>query len=770
MLKQLTHRCLVAAASGSTAGYVWPAAWLRTEEPAAAASLSIDLRELMIRVGRLVFDTCRAHYPHARHWLIVLGTGNNAGDGLEVAQHCRAHGIAVTVWAMTPRPGSAYPPECAAAMAAWKEMSGYCHMLPDHPDAFEAMWQQQRQQYQGQQQQNEQQLNQLLPEGIDLIVDALLGTGARGAPRGSYVPLIKRLNELPMPRVAIDIPSGLDAETGVVPPGGVAVLAQLTVTFLAIKPGLLLGHGKSYTGQLCYDSVGLTDYLHHPCRLQHATMRRLWARDLVHYFGTPRPRTAHKGSQGSVLLVGGGESEHAGAVMMAAEAVVCTGAGLTRVLTAATHRSALLARCPEAMVFCVPPTPTGAARTHAHGKGGDVHTESNRDDAIDEDVWAAQERYSNEAATSDYIYRWLHGYVAAAAAAATTTKKSAHPSASPAATDSGSVYASDTSSGLVLAVGPGLGTRGFGRSAFAALHRLLSEYPQTRVVLDADALNLLAAAAADAHAHADPPTLGQNLPQQQQQQEEDDEEKQQTVNPSTTRCGDAAAPYRSCCKGEQTRSQLVTNKPSWWPVLPNSIITPHPGEAARLLRCSVAEVESDRVGAARRLAAILGGTCILKGAGTLVYRHNALHERGFGSHTANTSAHAEQHEVKVNNTGRECPPASVSSASASPSSLSVSAEEDTSHWTHCAYIDAGNAGMATGGMGDVLTGVTAAVAAQMRHLDMFEVACAAALVHSVAADVVAEASPGRGTRGVRPTELFAGIQQCINASDDSFTS
>ena len=131
----------------------------------------------------------------------------------------------------------------------------------------------------------------------------------------------------------------------------------------------------------------------------------------------------------------------------------------------------------------------------------------------------------------------------------------------------------------------------------------------------------------------------------------------------------------------------------------NRVITPHPGEAARLLGCSVAEIESDRLHCAKRLVQRYGGVAVLKGAGTVVAAH--------------------------------------------PDALGI--------------IDAGNAGMASGGMGDVLSGIIGALLGQ--KLSPYDAACAGCVAHGAAADVLAARF---GTRGMLATDLFSTLQRIVN--------
>ncbi|CCW67865.1 unnamed protein product [Phytomonas sp. Hart1] len=555
-MNKLISRCMTKSSVDQTlTDLVWRAKWLRDAEPGAASSLGIDLSQLMVRAGTAAFDVFKTHYKDRKHWLILAGQGNNGGDGYIVAHAAATMGAVVTVWAMPHQ--KPLPLEANNAMKAWVNAGGAVHEVP---------------------------ANLQVPEGVDLIVDGLLGTGITGAPRGLYAQLIERVNALPVARVSIDVPSGLNAETGEF--SGTCFRAHHTVTFICVKPGLLTGRARDYVGQLHYDSLGLGAWLNDPERRLSALCLRLSADSLPRYFGTPRTHSSHKGSHGRVVLVGG-ESGFGGAAVMAAESALSVGAGLMRVLLAKEHVGALLVRCPEAMCVGLD-TAAGAGKIEASVRG-----------ALD---WA------------------------------------------------------DT-----VAVGPGLGQGTFGRAALAAVLQHAVEHPGKTVVLDADALNLL------------PSYLSQR-----------------------------SSPLR----------------------LPHSIITPHVGEAARLLGCAVADVERDRFDAARRLANLLGGVCVLKGPGSVIYNHRE-------GDTA--SGDAQQGEILF-----------------SPQ--------------HCAIVDAGNAGMATGGMGDVLTGVLVGVAAHMPPTGcsgIFNVACAGALAHSVSADL---AILGRGSRGLRATELLPYLQVCVNAS------
>lgn len=182
----------------------------------------------MERAGAAAFHRILWLYPGTWRWLVLAGHGNNGGDGYVVAQLAAAAGKQVTVLACDGQ--HPLPAEAEQAKAAWRASGG--EVLPaDQP------W----------------------PEDVEVIIDALLGTGLKAAPRDPYRALIIAANRHPAPVFALDIPSGLDADTGATP--GEVIRAAHTVTFIALKPGVLTGKARSVTGQLHYDDLGLGEWL-----------------------------------------------------------------------------------------------------------------------------------------------------------------------------------------------------------------------------------------------------------------------------------------------------------------------------------------------------------------------------------------------------------------------------------------------------------------------------------------------------------------------------
>lgn len=270
----------------------------------------------MQRAGEAAFQVARRHYPTARHWLIVCGSGNNGGDGYVVARLCQAVGIQVTLQALDsskPR-----PEEAERARQAWLDAGGT-------PDSEHIPW----------------------PESLDLIIDGILGTGLTGAPRSEAAALIALINDHPAPVIALDIPSGLLAETGATP--GAVVQAAHCVAFIALTPGLLTGKARDVIGQLHHASLGLDSWL----SLNPAPVMRFDIQNLSDWLKPRRP-TSHKGDHGRLVIIGG-ESGTPGAIRLTGEAAVRSGAGLVRVMTRAENIAPLLTARPELMVYELTP-------------------------------------------------------------------------------------------------------------------------------------------------------------------------------------------------------------------------------------------------------------------------------------------------------------------------------------------------------------------------------------------------------------------------------
>ncbi len=294
-----------------------PTALYRAEQVQAMDKMAIEEysiagETLMERAGMAAFSQMRALWPDARRLLVLAGVGNNAGDGFVVARLARQAGLDVQVLQLGERDrlrGDARlnAQRFSALSDAWRPFTGW------------------------------------LDDRVDLVVDALLGTGLERPLQGAWAEAVKAVNALRCPVFAVDIPSGLNADTGAVM--GVAVQATASISFIALKQGMFTGQGPACCGQLGFDALQIpaqiySRHLLSARRLDWAQLRRLLQ---------PRLRTAHKGHFGHVLVVGG-ELGFGGAARLAAEAALRTGAGLVSLFTRPEHRSAVLAARPEIMV------------------------------------------------------------------------------------------------------------------------------------------------------------------------------------------------------------------------------------------------------------------------------------------------------------------------------------------------------------------------------------------------------------------------------------
>ncbi|QQD20581.1 NAD(P)H-hydrate dehydratase [Oceanospirillaceae bacterium ASx5O] len=470
----------------------------------------ISALQLMGRAAEAAFACLLQRWPEARSLMVLAGPGNNGGDAWLLAGLAQAHGLDVQLYSLGD------PARASSEAQAARQQTLAAGVTAG---AF----------------------NGELAADADVIVDGLLGTGLQGPAAADYARLIEAVNAHPAPVLALDLPSGLQADTGVA--AGAAVRADLTVTFIGVKRGLLTADGPDLCGELAF--AALTPLaLAAPAAGERISWHRLQRSGQC----LPARRgNVHKGDFGHALLVGG-EQGFGGAILLAAEACARSGAGLVSVATRPQHITALLTRCPTVMA-------------HAVNSGLELQP---------------------------------------------------------------LVMCAD-----VLALGPGLGQGSWGELLLQ--QALQADQP---LVLDADALNLLASPA--------------------------------------WRCDFAGRTV---------------------------VLTPHPGEAARLLGSSIAAVQADRFAAALQLAQQYQAVVVLKGQGSIV------------------------------------------------------AEPDG----RLAVCSDGNPGMSSAGMGDVLTGIVAALLAQ--GMNAGAAARYAVCLHAAAADVWAGQ---HGRRGMLASDLAAVVQELVN--------
>lgn len=278
---------------------LYRAGTVRELDRIAIEEMRIAGSELMARAGRAAFDLLTGKWPRPARVAVVCGRGNNAGDGYVVARLAADAGMKVDVLELS-EPGS---------------LGG---------DAGQAR-------------------GQLLEAGVrpasvrgatlaaaDVIVDGIFGTGLDRPVEGSWRDAIDLVNDSAAPVLALDIPSGLHADTGQAM--GAAVRAAACVSFIGLKRGLFTGRGPDLCGEIHFNDLGV------PAALYERVGPDAFLDNLQGFYGLlgPRPRDAHKGRFGHVVVVGG-EQGYAGAARLAAEAALRCGAGLVSVATRNAH-------------------------------------------------------------------------------------------------------------------------------------------------------------------------------------------------------------------------------------------------------------------------------------------------------------------------------------------------------------------------------------------------------------------------------------------------
>lgn len=492
--------------------WLYSAQQVRAIDQKIMAQEPVTAFDLMQRAAQAALNTLLTRWPDAKRLCVCAGSGNNGGDAWLLAALALKQGLSVQFYTLTEQSQRSQEGQAAQAYALAAGV--------------------QAQPFSGK-----------IPTNADVIVDGLLGTGLEGEVTTNFQAAIEAINQADAAVFALDIPSGLSADTGVIL--GSAVKADLTLTFVALKQGLFTASGPDCVGELYYAPLTNLDISK---MASAANAQRIdWNTLALQKLLTLRPKNSHKGMFGHVLVVGG-ELGFGGAVILTSESAARSGAGLVTCATRSEHLSALLSRCPNVMAKGI---------------------------------------------------------------------------------ESGLELQPLMTQATVLALGPGLGQQGW--AELLLQQALLTSIP---LVLDADALNLLA------------------QPQ-----------------------------WQTDFNGRTT------------------VLTPHPGEAARLLGVSTAEIQADRFHSATALAQKYLAVVVLKGQGTVI----------------------------ANPDGR------------------------------MAVCTDGNSGMSSGGMGDVLTGVIAAFIAQ--GLDAWAASCLGVCLHAQAADRCAQE---QGAVGILAQDLMPYIQKQIN--------
>lgn len=288
---------------------------LRRIEARAASALGGDPMGLMQRAGEAAWRELLAHWPNAQSITVLCGPGNNGGDGLVLARHALASGRQLQVL---------HPPGLAPRSGLARQAQQDFVQAGGRVQPFDG------------------ELGQ-----ADVLVDALFGIGLDRAPDAASTALIEAANASGLPLLALDVPSGLCADSGHVV--GAVVRATRTLEFLARHVGNRTGAAADCVGTLMLADLGLQAMQLGPI----AEPAAGWLQaDVLADALPPRARSAHKGRHGHVLCIGG-DHGFGGAIALCAEAALRSGAGLVSVATRSAHVAALLARRPECMVAAV---------------------------------------------------------------------------------------------------------------------------------------------------------------------------------------------------------------------------------------------------------------------------------------------------------------------------------------------------------------------------------------------------------------------------------
>ncbi|MEH6469883.1 MAG: NAD(P)H-hydrate dehydratase [Halopseudomonas sp.] len=274
--------------------------------------------ELMKRAARAAYRALRQRWPDAKKLTLLCGGGNNGGDALVVAAMALEQQLEIQVLLVGGEVTRSKLAGEALEALVWAESRGVVVETYSSSVALSG----------------------------DVLVDGLLGTGLSGAVRTDFAEPIEHINSTAKPVLALDIPSGLCADTGAVL--GCAVRADLTVSFIGLKRGLLTQHGVECCGELLFEGLGVPPEVYQAV----PTPLRVVGQKQCQQQLPLRSRGAHKGDFGHVMVVGG-DRGMAGSVVMATEAAVRSGAGLVSVATRPEHVGLTTGRNPEVMSHAV---------------------------------------------------------------------------------------------------------------------------------------------------------------------------------------------------------------------------------------------------------------------------------------------------------------------------------------------------------------------------------------------------------------------------------
>lgn len=317
------------------------AAEMRNIDNDTINDIGIPAIVLMETAGSEIVKKIVKYYPNAHRIGIFVGKGNNGGDGLVIARQLAHSGREVSIFLVSPQ--DSFTQEAYINLEISKNLGLHIEeiLTVDTSSDIRAN-------------------NSSQKGGIhsnisscDLIVDAILGTGLRGNVRPHISNVINVINHLSVPILAVDLPSGLDADTG--NPLGVCIQADRTVTIGLPKRGLLVHPGAELTGELDVVDIGFPQQV-----IETQDIKVNWVTEKKAIKWIPqRLPASYKGSYGRVLVVAG-STGMTGAAALASEAALRTGAGLVTLAIPESLNPILEEKLSEVMTLPLPETPEGS--------------------------------------------------------------------------------------------------------------------------------------------------------------------------------------------------------------------------------------------------------------------------------------------------------------------------------------------------------------------------------------------------------------------------
>ncbi len=285
---------------------------------------------LMENAGKAVVEVIKEQFPRikGKKIIIIAGKGNNGGDGLVVARHLSNQGADVKVFTLGNKDYR------GAALVNYR----MAQKLPIQWYKIENK--------------NSIHLLNLALHYTDIVIDALFGTGFKGEAQGLAAETIETINGSSSYKIAVDVPSGLNADTGTV--SGPCIQADLTVTFALPKLGLFIGSGDQFAGKVVVKDIGIPPLLIESLGLE----RQIITKEMVALNLPRRRKDSHKGSFGHLLIIAGSLGMM-GAAYLAVGGAYSLGAGLVSVCVPQSIQSSLASSCPEAMIWPVSETNEG---------------------------------------------------------------------------------------------------------------------------------------------------------------------------------------------------------------------------------------------------------------------------------------------------------------------------------------------------------------------------------------------------------------------------